>query len=100
MESTNIYVDSVVEGLSVSPTYMEILREQLKADSVCARVMELCMKGWPAHAKQEPMLRNYWPEQATFTVQDGLLLKGSRLVIPSVMRNDVLAKIHEGHQGV
>ena len=46
------------------------------------------------------MLRNYWTEQATLTVQDGLLLKGSRLVIPSVMRNEVLAKIHEGHQGV
>lgn len=31
---------------------------------------------------------------------DGLLLKGTRLVIPSTLRNDVLAKLHEGHQGI
>lgn len=33
-------------------------------------------------------------------MKDGLLLKDTRLVIPSAMRNDVLAKLHEGHQGV
>ena len=34
------------------------------------------------------------------TVVDGLLLKDTRLVVPARMRNDVLAKLHEGHQGV
>lgn len=33
-------------------------------------------------------------------MQDGLLLKDTRLVIPSILRNEVLAKLHEGHQGV
>jgi hypothetical protein len=100
MESTYIYVDAVIEGLPVSPMYVENLKEQLKVDSVCSRVMTLCSEGWPAHAKQEPVLKNYWPEQATLTVKDGLLLKDTRLVIPAAMRNDVLAKLHEGHQGV
>ena len=100
MESTNIYVDAVIEELPVSPMYVENLKEQLKVDSVCSRVMTLCSEGWPAHAKQEPVLKNYWLEQATLTVKDGLLLKDTRLVIPAAMRNDVLAKLHEGHQGV
>lgn len=94
MESINIYVDCTVGN----PSYVENLKEQLKADSVCSRVMKLCTEGWPMHAKQEPVLRNYWPERATLTVQDGLLLKDTRLVIPSVMWNEVLAKLHEGHQ--
>ncbi|KAK0156520.1 hypothetical protein N1851_000189 [Merluccius polli] len=100
MESTNIYVDAVIEGLPVSPMYVESLKEQLKGDSVCSRVMTLCTEGWPAHAKQEPALKNYWPERAMLTEKDGLLLKDTRLVIPAAMRNDVLAKLHEGHQGV
>lgn len=100
MESTNIYVDSIMENLPVSSSYVETLKEQLKADNVCSRVMALCTEGWPLHAKQEPVLRNYWPERATLTVRDGLLLKGTRLVIPSAMRNDVLAKLHEGHLGI
>ena len=100
MESTYIYVDAVIEGLPVSPMCVENLKEQLKVDSVCPRVMTLCSEGWPAHAKQEPVLKNYWLEQATLTVKDGLLLKDTRLVIPAAMRNDVLAKLHEGHQGM
>lgn len=46
------------------------------------------------------MIKNDWPERATLTVKDGLLLKGTRLVIPSALRNDVLAKLHEGHLGI
>lgn len=100
MESTNIYVDCIIDGIPASPTYLDNLREQLKADSVCSRVMMLCMEGWPAHARQESVLKSYWSERATLTVKHGLLLKDTRLVIPSAMRNDVLAKLHDGHQGV
>lgn len=67
---------------------------------VCARVMQLCAEGWPAHGTNEPALKLYWPEHALLTVQDGIPLKGQRLVIPSTMGNDVLVKLHEGHQGV
>lgn len=100
MESTNIYVDSIMDHLPVSASYLETLKEQLKADNVCSRVMTLCAEGWPGHTKQEPVLTNYWPERATLTVNDGLLLKGMRLVIPSALRNEVLSKLHEGHLGI
>lgn len=85
MESTNIYVDCVIESLPVSPSYIRNLKELLKADSVCSRFMVFCAEGWLAHAKQEPVLKNYWPERATLTVKDGLLLKDAQLVIPSGM---------------
>lgn len=100
MESTNIYMDCIVSNLPVSSTFMDTLRAELKADSVCTRVMKMCSDGWPDHAKQEPLLKHFWPERATLTEQDGLLLKDTRLVIPATMRNDVLNRLHEGHQGV
>ena len=100
MESTNIYVDSIMDNLPVSATYMDTLRENLRADSVCSAVMKMCQDGWPDNSSCTSLLKLYWAERAYLTVQDGLLLKGTRLVIPSAMRNDVLAKIHQGHQGV
>lgn len=100
MESTNIYVDCIVDNLPVSLSFMDSLKVQLEADSVCSRVMKLCADGWPDHVKQEPLLKHFWPERATLTVKDGLLLKDTRLVIPATMRNDVLARLHEGHQGI
>lgn len=35
-ESTNIYVDSIMDNLPASSTYMDTLRENLRADSVCS----------------------------------------------------------------
>lgn len=50
------------------------------------------MDGWPE--------KLYWLEQAHLSVHDGLLIKGTRLVIPFALWCDVLVKLHEGHQGV
>lgn len=74
LESTNIYVDSITENLPASCTYLNELRQQLKSDSVCAKVMQLCVDGWPNHNSKEPVLQAYWAERAFLTVQSGLLL--------------------------
>ncbi len=99
-EDTNIYVDSLLENLPASTTYLGQLREELKSDNVCSSVMKLCVEGWTERSKSDPMLKRYWAERALLTVQDGLLLRGMRLVIPAAMRSSVLNKLHEGHLGL
>ena len=42
----------------------------------------------------------YWIVRNEFTVLDGTLLKGTRIVIPLVMRSKMLEKLHMGHQGI
>lgn len=46
------------------------------------------------------MVRHYWPYRAQLTLVNNLLLYDSRIVIPSALRQDVLEKLHEGHQGI
>lgn len=99
MEETNIYVDAVMANLPASETYLSELRKQLSADSICAEVMRYCAEGWPDRSRLDTLVRPYWAERAVLSTHNGLLLRGTRLVIPSVMRNSVLEKIHEGHQG-
>lgn len=57
-------------------------------------------EGWTKHSKSDPILKRYWAERAVLTVQDGLLLRGTRLFIPAAMRSSVLNKLHEGHLGL
>jgi len=40
-----------------------------------------------------------WNFLCDLTLEDGLVLKGSRIVIPAFIRNQVLQAIHLGHQG-
>jgi hypothetical protein len=44
-------------------------------------------------------LRQYWAFRDELSVEDGLLLKVSRVIIPSSRQDYILAKIHEGHHG-
>ncbi|XP_062399854.1 uncharacterized protein K02A2.6-like [Sardina pilchardus] len=100
MEDTNIYVESLLENLPTSDRYLTQLREQLQDDSVCAQVMRYCVDGWPDRNQLQGPVKHYWHERAALSIHNGLLLRGSRLVIPADMRNDVLDRVHEGHQGV
>lgn len=99
MEDTNIYIESVLDNLPTSDAYLTELREQLCADSVCY-VMKYCVEGWPDRNQLQGPVKHYWHKRTALSVHDGLLLRGTRLVMPANMRNDVLEKIHEGHQGV
>ena len=56
--------------------------------------------GWPPYRKQCPQeLWKFWNFRCDLTLEDGLVLKGSRIVIPASMRNQVLQAVHLGHQG-
>ena len=42
----------------------------------------------------------YWSVREQLSVDDGLVLFGSRIVIPSTRRKDVLTRLHASHQGI
>ena len=58
------------------------------------------MHGWPDKAKLGSDEKLYLQVAADLTIQKGLLLKGSRLVIPVDMQKTILGNIHEEHQGI
>ena len=45
-------------------------------------------------------MKPYWSTRGELTVVQSILLKGTRIVIPSSMQLEILDKIHEGHQGI
>ena len=56
--------------------------------------------GWPPYRKQYPQdLWGFWNFRCDLMLEDGLVLKGSRIVILPSVRNQVLQAIHLGHQG-
>ena len=46
-----------------------------------------------------PEIQAYWTFRDELTIEDGLVLKNTRIIIPTSERNDLLRQIHCGHLG-
>ncbi len=100
LEDLNIYVAYILESMPASERKIEEIRLHQQEDPVCRKLVEFTSEGWPDRSRLNTTLLTYWPERSSITVQKGLLMKDSRLIIPSSLRLDILDKIHSGHQGI
>ena len=70
-------------------------------DDALALLKQVITQGWPSNVKEVPKeLQSYWTFREELTIEDGLILKGTRIVIPSKKHEAVLKLIHEGHLGL
>ncbi|UYV69068.1 K02A2.6-like [Cordylochernes scorpioides] len=56
--------------------------------------------GWPAKCQLSPLERSFYDVRDEIGEENGLLMRGLRVIIPSKIRKDILNRIHLGHQGV
>uniref|UniRef100_A0A3P9KLT8 Gypsy retrotransposon integrase-like protein 1 n=1 Tax=Oryzias latipes TaxID=8090 RepID=A0A3P9KLT8_ORYLA len=76
------------------------VREAMADDPTMNMLKDTIYKGWPQYRKQcPPELWEYWTFRCDLVLEDGLILKGERIVIPKALRNDILDILHTGHQG-
>ena len=61
-------------------------------------VYQLTQQGWPHQRRHVPRLaRRYWDFRDELSTDDGMLLKGPRLIIPGELQEEYLSRLHEGH---
>ena len=95
-----IDLDVQVNFVAFSTNHLEQVREESAQDDDLQQLTEIITTGWPQRMKDLPeRLRNYWSFRDEMSVDNGLVLKGTRIVIPGSMRQPILSKLHEGHQG-
>ena len=58
---------------------------------------QFCQSGWPPKHQVKGALEAYQPK---FTIQKGLLMSNSCIVIPGTVQREMLDKLHCGHQGI
>ena len=76
------------------------LRAATRTDPVLGKVLLYIKKGWTgSHAMQESC-KQYWRRREELTVEADCILLGTRVVVPTKLREVVLQKLHKGHQGV
>ena len=91
----------ITNQLTARSDSLNQLRMFTQADDELALLKHTIMQGWPSSIKQEPpVLQPYWMFREEFTIEVGLILKGTRIVIPGKKHDIILKLIHEGHLGL
>lgn len=100
-EEIESYVNCVMSSISVTDYKQRELSEATAQDRVLELLVDTIFTGWPEERSQCPVeLRPYWNFRDELSVINGLVLKGTRVVVPSKLRNEMLKKIHAGHLGM
>ena len=89
------------DELPVSPERLEAIKSATASDPVLQSLCKVVKHGWP-HEKSmlKPELSPYFHIRDEITVQNGLLFKANRLLVPTSLRQDILKRIHDGHLGI
>ena len=82
-----------------SPVTASEVRNSTSLDPVLSRVYDFIQKGWPTTCQDE-LLQSYFKRQSELYTDQGCVLWGSRVVIPTKLRDKVLRELHESHPGI
>ncbi|UYV64010.1 K02A2.6-like [Cordylochernes scorpioides] len=74
--------------------------ESQQEDTTLKAVVNYLEQGWPDKKKMSQALLSYWHVKDELGVQNGLLMRSCRLVIPASMKLEILDKLHAGHFGI
>ena len=96
-----LYVYKITSQLSARSGSLNQLRVATQEDDVLVLLKQVITQGWPSSIKEVPSeLQPYWTFREELTIEDGLILKGTRIVIPNKKHEAILQLIHEDHLGL
>jgi len=91
----------LMEYLPISAKRLKQIQEANNKDGTLQNLKQQIISGWPLQKSYTPLAtRPYLKCQDELSVQDDTVFKGSRIVLLTALRKDMLLKIHEGHLGV
>ena len=99
-QDTEIFVHTVMSTLRATECRLTEIRQKQEEDEVCKQLKQYCESGWPNKHQVPQILKSYYSVSAELTIQQGLLMRNNRLVIPSSLCHDMLDRLHTGHQGI
>nr|XP_054767488.1 uncharacterized protein K02A2.6-like [Lytechinus pictus] len=91
----------LIDGLRISEPTRIAIKQATADDASLQTVIKYVCQGWPALARDcANNVRQYFSIKHELTVDDGIVFKGLRCVIPSAMRAEIRDKLHAAHTGI
>ena len=100
-EEVEAFVNLVLQQseIALESQLKDIMEKQLQ-DETCQVLTKYCQSNWPDHHHTASCAKRYYPVASELSVCNNLLLRSDRIVIPQSLQQQMLAKLHCGHQGI
>lgn len=96
-----IALDQTIHVVQFSTDKLREMQEHTNNDEDLHVLKETILHGWPDTPRQvSKSIRQYWSCRNELSLEDGLVMFGERIIIPRTKQDEVLQKLHYGHQGV
>ena len=95
-----LYLYQITSQLNARSDSLNQLRVATQ-DDVIALLKQIITQGWSSNINKVPCkLQPYWTFREELTIEDWLVWKCTRIVIPNKKDESILKLIHEGHLGL
>ena len=92
---------NMAQFLPISDERLAEIKESTASDEALQSVKTTVLDGWPADKQNVPEeVRPYFSVRDELSVQDGLVFRGQRVVVPQKLRQQMKSRIHSSHMGV
>ena len=93
--------DVQISHVQFSTQKLNELRRETRDDNELLGLLKVIADDWPNRQRDlHPQLRAFWPFRDELVADDGIVLKGNQIIMPSSLHAETLAKLHESHQGI
>ena len=80
---------------------LQQIRDATATDQSLTILGEIILKGWPNQKDGVPMeALPYFNYRDELTIQDGIVYRGDRIIVPKALRQDMKNRVHAGHLGI
>jgi hypothetical protein len=92
---------NMVEYLAVGDAKLTKLRHHTLNDESLQQLKTVIQQGWPETKQDVPNLVSpYYHIRDELSVQDGLIFRGERVVVPASLKDEMKRTVHGSHMGV
>lgn len=85
----------------ISTARLEELKRHTAQDDVLQTLSSVIHKGWPSReSRLQPAIAPFFPYRDELSVDNGVIMKGHKAVIPHSLHREYISIVHKGHPGV
>lgn len=100
-QDVEMYVADIQSQWPASDVMLQTIAGQTEKDTTLRKVAQTIQNGWPETIKEVPKdVQPFYASRQCLSTTQGIIVYLDRIVIPKSLQDDIISRLHAGHQGI